>query len=204
MVAGTRKEREFERRESEILAAALGLFARDDWELVTVDEIAKKSDIGKGTIYKHFESKDEIYARLALDFKRNLLMQIQQIDNKLSAVEFFREMTSLAWSAHLESKELHRVVLFCGQQEFRRNLPARVLDEFNAVDSAINKAIVDCITQGIEEGIFRSKPIDCILFNVSSAFWGAIQIIWGGCIAETNRDQYCNELTSFMLAGLTH
>ena len=186
MVIGTRKEREFKRRESEILAVALGLFANDDWELVTVDEIAKKSDIGKGTIYKHFESKDEIYARLALDFKRNLLMQMQQINNKLSAVEFFREMVSLSWKAHLESKELHRVVLFCGRQEFRQNFPARLVDEFNEVDSAINITIVSCITRGIEEGVFRSKPIDCLLFSVSSAFWGAIQIIWSGCIAESN------------------
>jgi AcrR family transcriptional regulator len=202
MVIGTRKEREFERRESEILAVALKLFARDDWELVTVDEIAKKSDIGKGTIYKHFESKDEIYARLSLNFKRNLLMQIQQIDIKLSAVEYFREMVKLSWNAHLESKELHRVVLFCGRQEFRQNFPARLVAEFNAVDSATNKAIVNCITKGIEEGIFRSKPIDCLVFSVSSAFWGAIQIIWGGRIAESNKDQYCNELTNFMLAGL--
>ena len=71
-----RKAREFNRRESEILNAALALFGRADWELVTVEEISRKAEVGKGTIYKHFESKDEIYARLALEFNRKLLAQI--------------------------------------------------------------------------------------------------------------------------------
>ena len=60
MVIGSRKEREFERRESEILAAALDLFARDDWELVTVDEIAKKVMIEQGV---DIEYKVEVHNR---------------------------------------------------------------------------------------------------------------------------------------------
>ena len=67
MVSTERKIREFERREQEILSAALELFAGERWESVTVTQIAKQAGIGKGTVYKHFASKDEIYARLALD-----------------------------------------------------------------------------------------------------------------------------------------
>ncbi len=51
----------FEERESAILAAARELFQREDWELVTIDEIAAKAQIGKGTVYKHVASKDELH-----------------------------------------------------------------------------------------------------------------------------------------------
>ena len=67
-----RKEREFKRREKEILQAALRLFDGDDWQLVTIERIAQEAEIGKGTVYLHFPSKEDIYGRLALDFSRQL------------------------------------------------------------------------------------------------------------------------------------
>src|SRR4051812_11157804 len=75
-----RKAREFNRREQEILAAALQLFRRDEWQTVTVEQIAQQAEIGKGTVYKHFASKDEIYARLALRFHRGILDATRRVD----------------------------------------------------------------------------------------------------------------------------
>ena len=174
-----RKAREFNRRESEILTAALTLFSRADWELVTVEEISRQAEVGKGTVYKHFESKDEIYARLALEFNRKLLAQIRQLDI-LPVIARFREMTRLAWEAHLSSRELHRVVLYCGRAGFRQNLPARINEEFKAVEAETNEAINAIILQGVEEGLFPRKPLDILMFGAQSAFWGAVQLIWSG------------------------
>ena len=198
-----RKAREFNRRESEILNAALALFGRADWELVTVEEISRKAEVGKGTIYKHFESKDEIYARLALEFNRKLLAQIQKTDI-LPVIARFREMTRVAWEAHLSSKELHRVVLYCGRAEFRRNLPARISEELKAVDAATNKAINAAIMQGVEEGLFPRKPLDMLMFGAQSAFWGAVQLIWSGYLNERDKARYCDEITNFILTGLIY
>ena len=49
-----RKEREFKRRERDILEAAERLFMNYDWQTVTTQQIADEAGIGKGTIYKHF------------------------------------------------------------------------------------------------------------------------------------------------------
>ncbi len=87
-----RKAREFERREREILDAAFTLFMEKGPDAVTNEMIAKASEIGKGTIYKHFKSKSDIYAVLLiehveklhnfiknhLDFKAHILEQINQ------------------------------------------------------------------------------------------------------------------------------
>jgi hypothetical protein len=48
-----RKEREFPLAERGDFDAALSLFDRDDWR-VTIDDIAQKAEIGKGTVYLHF------------------------------------------------------------------------------------------------------------------------------------------------------
>ena len=67
-----RKVREFRRREQEILDTALKLFLEQGEDSVTVEMIADAVCIGKGTIYKHFKSKAEIYLRLMLDYERDL------------------------------------------------------------------------------------------------------------------------------------
>lgn len=68
-----RKQRQFASREREILTAALELCSTPDWETVTVSEIARRAEVGKGTLYKHFASKDELLFRLMMDFYRGLL-----------------------------------------------------------------------------------------------------------------------------------
>lgn len=87
-----RKAREFERREREILDAAFELFMEKGPDAVTNEMIARASEIGKGTIYKHFKSKSDIYAVLLvehveklhrfikenLDFKADIVSQISQ------------------------------------------------------------------------------------------------------------------------------
>jgi AcrR family transcriptional regulator len=76
----SRKVREFRRREQEILDTALQLFLSEGEDSVTVEMIAEAVGIGKGTIYKHFNSKAEIYLRLMLDYERDLA-ELFQSDN---------------------------------------------------------------------------------------------------------------------------
>ncbi|WP_288476722.1 TetR/AcrR family transcriptional regulator [uncultured Pseudomonas sp.] len=76
----SRKVREFRRREQEILDTALQLFLTEGEDSVTVEMIAEAVGIGKGTIYKHFKSKAEIYLRLMLDYERDLA-ELFQSDN---------------------------------------------------------------------------------------------------------------------------
>src|ERR1043165_5128642 len=92
-----RKAREFQRREDDILRAALALSNRDDWQAVTIDQIAQKAEIGKGTVYKHFTSKDDIYARLAVNFHRLVLQRLRAIDPALAALEKLREIVKVFW-----------------------------------------------------------------------------------------------------------
>jgi len=59
-----RQKREFPRRELEILDVALELCSSADFESVTIEQIARGGDVGKGTVYKHFAGKDELLFRL--------------------------------------------------------------------------------------------------------------------------------------------
>ena len=73
MALPDRKARVLRQREQEILQAAGDLFRRGDWHRTTIDEIAKNAGVGKGTVYLHFKSKEEIVERLALMGCKRLL-----------------------------------------------------------------------------------------------------------------------------------
>ena len=199
-----RKHREFERRGQEILDAALSLFQSDDWEHVTVDAIARQSDVAKGTIYKHFASKDEIYARLAMQFQRQILAELANIDETLPLLKRFRRNLQVAWEMHLSSKELHRVFLYCSRAEFRSRLSPEVLRELQEIETAVASPTVQLVTEGIEQGVFPRKPISQLLFGAQAAFWGGIQLVWSGYLGDIDQAQHLEELNKFLLAGLIH
>ena len=66
------KKKLFLDREQRIISAALELFLSEGIDRVTVSEIAAAVGIGKGTVYKHFLTKNEILIRIMLDYEHNI------------------------------------------------------------------------------------------------------------------------------------
>lgn len=59
-MTGIREQKKKQTREA-ILAAALQLFTRKGYENTSIDELARRAGIGKGTIYSYFQSKSQIF-----------------------------------------------------------------------------------------------------------------------------------------------
>lgn len=79
------KKQKFLAREQQIIETALDLLLLAGVEKVTVAEIARRAGIGKGTVYKHFESKNQILMRIMLDYERctaeNLRRGIEAVES---------------------------------------------------------------------------------------------------------------------------
>ena len=61
--AGKRKERSAARRDA-ILAAALEEFSARGFEATRLDDVAKRADVAKGTIYLYFRDKESLFQEL--------------------------------------------------------------------------------------------------------------------------------------------
>jgi AcrR family transcriptional regulator len=55
-----RREEEKERRRAEILDAAEALYAKEGWDLVTVDQVARGARLSRALVYVYFKDKQEI------------------------------------------------------------------------------------------------------------------------------------------------
>jgi AcrR family transcriptional regulator len=72
----TRRDRKKERTRREIYEAAMALFASSGFEAVTIADICRAADVGRGTFFFHFPSKAallyEFNRRVAEDFRAAL------------------------------------------------------------------------------------------------------------------------------------
>ncbi|MCU0507631.1 MAG: TetR/AcrR family transcriptional regulator [Anaerolineae bacterium] len=66
MATQDRREQDRARRRNDILLSARAVFAQQGFRRATVDEIAQRAEVAKGTIYLYFENKEAILADLVL------------------------------------------------------------------------------------------------------------------------------------------
>ena len=204
MGVAERKERDFRRREEDILAAALRLFDRDNWQDVTIEQIAQEAEIGKGTVYLHFPGKEEIYARLHLEFGRKLLIQLRGIDPSLTVAEQMRRIIRVVFDHHLAAPSYRRVFHYCDRIDFRRMLAPPTQRELERTEAEFGQIVDRLLQRGVREGVFADRPLPVLLFTAHSAVVGALHQLEGGCLGETLPDGYIEELTRFVLGGLKH
>ncbi len=63
----TRKQREIQERERQILALARPILVKEGYQSLSMDRLAAQMEYAKGTLYNHFPNKEEIVAALAIE-----------------------------------------------------------------------------------------------------------------------------------------
>lgn len=75
----SRQDRRYGRTQKKILVAARLVFSERGLAAATVDEIAERADIGRGSFYYHFENKDELIRCLIEGILSELSEQLKAI-----------------------------------------------------------------------------------------------------------------------------
>lgn len=199
-----RKEREFQQREAQILAAALSLFNRDDWQTVTIDQIAAKAEIGKGTIYKHFESKDQIYAKLVVRFHENVVSELRKIDLAQEPLKVIGETLDVFWRAHGISSEHKRLVRYCEREDFKRLIGDKLSQELDALDNELNSIIIPVIERGIKESALIDRPVEHLMLSLHASMVGLVEMDGVECVeTQLSAEQKYQVVKEFALRGIS-
>jgi AcrR family transcriptional regulator len=72
----SRRERKKIAARTQILTSAIDLFSRRGLDSVTIDEIAVAADVGKGTIYNYFSTKEDIVVAFMADLEARMAPKI--------------------------------------------------------------------------------------------------------------------------------
>jgi AcrR family transcriptional regulator len=142
-----------------ILQTTLNLSYELGIQATSIQLIMKKSAIAAGTIYYHFESKDELIDTLYSDLKEEMgKAVIQNLENELS----FKEKFILIWK-NLFSYYIDNPKKF----EFLDNYAHSPLvrREIKEISRRHYQLAIDFFESGIQVGVFRKMPIN-LLINI--------------------------------------
>ena len=192
MALQDRKQREFERRERDILAAALELCSTPEWESVTVGQIADRAEVGKGTVYKHFEGKADLVTGV---FRKVVTREVEAVAAAGSGGDAAQRVSAAVETfavRALKNPKLAYVLL------------AEPVDP--AVDAErlrFRRAFAETFESAVADGVARGElpPQDARIS--SAAMVGAIGEVLVGPLAHApHTESVVPELVSFALRAL--
>ncbi len=156
-------------KESQILAAAKQSFEMLGYKGTTIDQIARLANIGKGTVYTIFKTKEEIFNRIVDEE----IKRIQEIEMKI-----FEEKK--------DSSVLHEVVyeIFYARSnhplvkklnfEMKAHNTWEVVQALRKVEKHTQQQLESMITQLIEKNQLQTYRVDLTAFLIGEIYKGLL------------------------------
>lgn len=158
-----------------ILTAATETFARFGFKKTSIDDIARRAGIGKGTVYLHFESKEELFGaivlRVAVKAIANLEAIVKQARTPHAKVRAFLEARSRLMAqtaAELRVSEESLLELLAQAEAHRREPRAR--------EAAV---LEDVIKEGNAKGAFAVRSPRLVAAGISACLEGLDRMLVG-------------------------
>jgi TetR/AcrR family transcriptional regulator, cholesterol catabolism regulator len=142
-----RKKLEVERR---IRESALRLFREKGYEATTVEEIAERADVAKGTFFNHFPRKDSLLEAIAMDVLEEVRLDLGPVAGWTgTGREQLRRLFLRLAKAEAEDPELSKVMII----ENMRNFWLR--EEQDPIHLEFRNTIEAVLARAVERGEFR-------------------------------------------------
>lgn len=151
-----------------ILEAAREIFFRAGFMAANLDDVAQRAGVAKGTLYRYFESKAELYvAVLGADSAVFEKKMRDTIDLSLTASDQIRA-TGLFYFQHwTRNREYFQIFWAIENQSIIGELPSEVLAEVTKLWQQCLDVLASSIERGVASGEFRP----CDPWEVANILW---------------------------------
>ncbi len=182
-----RSRRQAEVRER-LIRSALRLFAERGFVATTVEDITNLADVGKGTFFNYFPSKEHIFAARATGQAERVERFVAQARGSRESMgeSFYRLAVSLSEGFEANAAIFHSIVIAVSSNELVRGMLSHALEQ-------ARKPLAELLSLGQQRGEIRSGllPADLAL-EFQQAFFGTV-FLWSlapsrplnDCLKET-------------------
>jgi len=195
-----RRKRERENRKNAILKAARKLFLEKGFKTVTVESIARKAELSKGSIYLYYNSKEEIYTQILLsdiDKFHNHIADLLQ--NPSNASEALVRLADIYVDFFLNERELFRILMTFMLHTTDMNLPQDLNKQIIKTTNRTIGIIEEIFNYGIERGEF---PATINVRQNRNAIWGMLNGVISLYLFIGNETKRAEVIHSTIRAGL--
>jgi AcrR family transcriptional regulator len=171
--AKARRERETLERRDGILAAARDLFFEHGIHRTTVEDVAARAEVAKGTVYLYFESKETLLAHLlleGLDALEESLAEAYAEPTALPAETRLRRLCAAYLDFFQNEREYFRLMMAFDRGQFQESVTPEVYQQILTRSVKGLRWVVRAIEQGIADGDFVVADSK----TTAGMFWSAI------------------------------
>ena len=156
----TRRRRKAERPQ-EIIEAAFTEFSRNGYATTTLERIAERAGVTKGTIYVYFENKEHLFISMVRDFTKVAQETMQELleTHEGSTAELLRAQFSFIYEHIVEDRRRREVLRMLIAEAGR--FP-ELADRYHA---EILQPCLEMLKQAIQRGIDRGEIRNASIIN---------------------------------------
>jgi AcrR family transcriptional regulator len=167
-----RRRREKLERRGCILAAAEKVLLEKGLAVATMDEIAQLAEVGKGTLYLYFKSKDELFLSIATRSLRQLADRIERTSSVGgTGLERLRRLVHAHAEFASEDRDRFRVATSWLWSGYSVSSESPLFEQYRALIGTVYGHAVSAIEQGRADGSVRSDLEAPVL---AMQLWGAM------------------------------
>ena len=154
-----RKEREKSRRRDQILDTAIELTGQQGFERTTMDEIAEKAELSKGTLYLYYKDKSSLYQaikkRALQSLHQDFLTVLQQ--DKPGAMLVKEMISSFLDMIQKNITFTKAIMLYRGSESSDSDQQSSIAEKCLNIENDVNMLMVKAIQIGVQDGSITTK-----------------------------------------------
>lgn len=184
-------------KERQILAAAEVLFTTRRFHEVTMDEVCQQAEVGKGTIYRYFKDKDDLFQRLITSGSEELGEIVQS--ESASAEPFAAQLERVILRMRRVMRRRRSLFHLMHQEETRKiafHEDARA--RWKAQQKALMDAVATFMRRGHESNALRT---DIAPETLAAVLMGMLRSLSWNAEAMPDDEASAKLLTDLFLRG---
>ncbi|MCC6642523.1 MAG: TetR/AcrR family transcriptional regulator [Deltaproteobacteria bacterium] len=151
-----------------ILESARVVFFRDGFMTANLDEVAERAEVAKGTLYRYFESKADLYVAVLSQDGRLFEDRLRAtVTGDVAPPEQVRRTARFYFEHWIRNREYFPIFWALENQAVIGEIPPVVVEEVTKLWEGCLRILADVIAGGVRDGSFR----DCDSWEVANILW---------------------------------
>lgn len=164
-------------KRDKILAAAAGVFAENGFSRTTMAQVAERADVGKGTLYEYFPSKEELYFNVFESFVRQVYGAVSGLtlsQTSDSAVQLLTRLNQAIVDQLQDTRKHYGLFMEFWSASANSGLKHRFQEAFRTMYRMYGDLVAGVVDKGVARGEFRSGVDTRALGSCLVGAWDAM------------------------------
>lgn len=170
-------------RINRILEVSYNLFSQHGIDTIAMADIAKASEIGVASLYRYFETKEEIAIQTAIwAWNKEKIIILPELQNKdyenLTGIEQIKKIIALFIVSYHSQRDFFRFIYFFDSYAVRQRLGRNRLKNYEKVINEVQIYVKNAIFKALSDNTINERyknQEDCLSLTLMHTFFNAAQ-----------------------------